>query len=251
MKSRKQYMKNTYAKYWINARGSLYGFTPYDKSLVTKIDKVATSISAEKILEVAIGTGEPIARSLSEKGYRISGIDISDILVKECQDKNPEIQCEIGDAENLHFSDGSFDMTYCLHSSWFVTNFNKAISEMIRVTRVGGVVIFDIQNIFNGTIKSIYKQHLFENTNIFGMIYKAVKNSVKFILQRGTQDWPFIVSQTPLNPSLIYKLLSDLNVEKIEIFGHTNNKIQDLGSANLDYSDHSRLIFIAHKNYSE
>ena len=58
------------------------------------------------------------------------------------QTNNPSIQCHVGDAEQLAFQDSTFDLTYCVHSSWFIPNFGHAITEMIRVTNVEGVVIF-------------------------------------------------------------------------------------------------------------
>ena len=110
--------------------------------------------------------------------------------------------------------------------------------------------MFDIQNIFNKEIDKIYRTHIFENSNLFGMLYKSIKNSIKFILQRGTQDWPFIVSQTPSDPLKIYDLLTkqlDVESKNINIYAWSNDMLINLGEDNKKYEEYSRLIFVVNK----
>ena len=243
---RKEYMRSTYSKYWKNARKNVYGFMEYDKAFITLIESFSNKLG--KILEVAIGTGEPIANNLQKIGYSVYGIDISDRLIDECKKNNENIRCEVGDAEQLKFANEEFDLTYCVHSSWFIPDFNKAVAQMVRVSKTGGVVLFDIQNIHNREIDKIYRFHIFENGTAIGMLYKTIKNSVKFILQKGTQDWPFIISQTPSDPIAIYDMLQNrLNVEQINIYAWHEESMIDLGSVNKQYEEYSRLIFVVKK----
>ena len=101
-------MKTTYAKYWINARNLIYGTMPYDLSMIDKIDEILKKSSVKKILEVAIGTGDPIAADLLGKGYQMSGVDISEILIAKYKENYPKINAIVGDAENIKLSNGSF-----------------------------------------------------------------------------------------------------------------------------------------------
>jgi ubiquinone/menaquinone biosynthesis C-methylase UbiE len=243
---RKEYMRSSYSKHWKNVRKNVYGFMEYDKAFITLIDSFSKKLG--KILEVAIGTGEPIANNLEKIGYQVYGIDISDRLIDECKKNNKNIRCEVGDAEQLKFANEEFDLTYCVHSSWFIPDFNKAVAQMVRVSKTGGVVLFDIQNIHNREIDKIYRFHIFENGTAIGMLYKTIKNSVKFILQKGTQDWPFIISQTPSDPIAIYDMLKDrLNVEQINIYTWHDESMIDLGSVNKEYEEYPRLIFVVKK----
>ena len=90
---RKEYMRSTYSKYWVNARKNVYGFMDYDKVFIKLIESFSNK--HRKILEVAIGTGEPIANNLQNIGYQVYGIDISDRLVDECKKNNKNINCEV------------------------------------------------------------------------------------------------------------------------------------------------------------
>ena len=145
-------------------------------------------------------------------------------------------------SDNIADKHREFDMTYCVHSSWFIPNIKKAIFEMKRVTKQGGVMLFDIQNIHNKYIMDIYNKHLFENKNLFGMLYKIIKNSAKFILNKGTQDWPFIVSQTPSDPIELKNFLTGLKVKNIDIFSWDENRLTKLSDNRLEGCP--RLVFI-------
>ena len=61
----------------------------YDKAFINLINNF--SKKSGKILEVAIGTGEPIADNLEKIGYKVYGIDISDRLIDECKKNNKNI----------------------------------------------------------------------------------------------------------------------------------------------------------------
>ena len=138
MNDRKEYMKSTYAKYWTRARKDVYGFMEYDRALIDLICGQLPINSMKQLLKVAIGTGEPVAKNLLAMGHDLSGVDISSLLVAQCKQNNPEINCEVGDAEDLPYSDSIFDLTYCVHSTWYFPNLCEAVSEMIRVAKNGG-----------------------------------------------------------------------------------------------------------------
>lgn len=241
MNKRKEYMRNTYAAYWKSARNNNYGFMVYDKAVIDLIFK--QTMSGSKLLEVAIGTGVPIAKELFDRKYQVYGIDISDILIDECRANCPKINCCVADAELLPFKSSKFHLTYCIHSAWFITDFHKSVTDMIRVTSKGGRVIFDIQNKYNKTIIGIYRQHIFENSNLIGRLYKTIKNVSKFILQRGTQDWPFVVSQTPSDPVAIFKLLSHQKLSSIDLYGWDGSSLIELYGKSETHEEFSRLIF--------
>ncbi|MBM5804854.1 MAG: class I SAM-dependent methyltransferase [Candidatus Verstraetearchaeota archaeon] len=174
---RKTFMKDVYSKYWIKERKAM-GFIQYDRNLCNYICKNVPTGS--KLLEVAIGTGYPIADFLQKTGYEIYGVDISSDLIEECGRLNPNIKCEVGDAENLYYTDNSFDCVYCFHSTWYFPNLNVVIDEMLRVARSGGVVIFDIENLNNKKIAEGYRKRVLESAGARRAI-RVVKNFINRI----------------------------------------------------------------------
>ncbi len=97
----------------------------------------------ERVLEVGCGTGSltfalPHAANVSE----ITAIDFSPVFVEATMRGNtdPRIKVQQADACALPFADGSFDRALALLVLHFVPEAGKAVAEMRRVVRPGGVV---------------------------------------------------------------------------------------------------------------
>ncbi|WP_349434935.1 class I SAM-dependent methyltransferase [Pararhizobium sp. A13] len=97
----------------------------------------------ERIIDVGCGTGSltfalPQAANVSE----IAAIDYSPVFVEEATRRNadPRITIQEADACALPFPDGYFDRALSLLVLHFVPEADKAVAEMRRVVRPGGVV---------------------------------------------------------------------------------------------------------------
>jgi ubiquinone/menaquinone biosynthesis C-methylase UbiE len=214
----------------------------YDLSLIALVDDTLNSDKERLILDVGIGTGWPIASSLLSLDYKISGVDISSSLINKCLEDHPNIHSEVGDSENMPHESESFDLVYCFHSSSLFPDLMKAIYEMFRVRKKSGVVLIDMLNINNWGVNKNFQQHVFENSNFIGILFKTVKNLAKFILREGTQDWPFLISQTPSDPGMVIEecLLSG---GKAWVYSWLNNSLQEITVSDGDkYRDHSRVV---------
>ena len=99
-----------------------------------------------KILEVGIGDGFPYSNVLDEMGYEVYGIDISPTHVDMVKESLPNINVEVGDSEDLEFTDNFFDVVFCFRSTWYFTNLIKSISEMLRVKKHDGLVAHLLDN---------------------------------------------------------------------------------------------------------
>ncbi len=91
-----------------------------------------------KILDVACGTGlasEPFAK----EGAKVTCIDSSPEMLKYAEARVPNAAFVKGDAEKLPFDDKSFDAAICAQAIHWL-NRDRAIAEMTRVTKSGGVI---------------------------------------------------------------------------------------------------------------
>jgi SAM-dependent methyltransferase len=96
-----------------------------------------------EVLDVGCGTGAlTFAIARSESVSKIVAIDLSEAFLAYARSKtdDPRIRFESGDAQNLRFSDASFDQCLALLVMRFIPDAAKAAREMRRVTRPGGVV---------------------------------------------------------------------------------------------------------------
>ena len=97
----------------------------------------------EKVLDVGCGTGSLSATLAKVTGAaKIVGIDPSKGFIEyaRTQVADPRVTFEVGDAQNLPYPDDSFDRAMALLVVNFIPDAPKAVKEMRRVTKSGGVV---------------------------------------------------------------------------------------------------------------
>ena len=100
-------------------------------------------------LEIGIGTGR-IALPIIQQGYHYTGIDISTAMVEELQRKLAEYSAAhpeqtivppeliIGDSRAMPFADGTFDAAIAVHVLHLISDWERALDEMLRVLKPGG-----------------------------------------------------------------------------------------------------------------
>jgi len=100
----------------------------------------------QRILEVGYGTGD-ITRSLAQlvENSEIIGVDTSETMVcearKRVQGLNLPLRFETGDVHNLQFEDDTFDRSYASAVFQHIENPHLGLSEIIRVTKMGGQIV--------------------------------------------------------------------------------------------------------------
>lgn len=246
---RKTYSRDIYSKYWITARESnsfSKGLLEYEKNMCDYISKQISK--GGKLLDVAIGTGYPFGYFLQRAGYRVNGIDIAPILIEKCQELFPNINCHVGDAEDLEYPDNYFDCVYCFNATFYFTNLNKALDEMLRVTKEEGLVIFDIKNSKNKAVAQNYKKSLSQNKGI-GRIARYVKNIVKIFLPNETPlwDWNAPIHEVPTDPKTVKDYLENKNIDNYQIMAKKGDGTLEKKYSNSSFEEYERLVFSIRK----
>jgi len=231
--NRKEYMKKVYPEYWINAVKK-WGFSDYDKKLCNLIQR---KVDGGRILDVGVGTGYPFASYFSFQGYDVYGIDIAEDLIKECKANFPKVKAFVGDAENLKFPENYFDAVYCFRTTWYFTNIIKAINEMIRVTKNGGYIFFDIMN---ANSKEIKIAHIKAKT--VGRFTRIVSNIIKLV--KGEKVvWTLHFQETPTSPFYLNNYFREKQIDYL--FGSLDNFV--FKKADEEAVTKKRLIYIIKK----
>jgi ubiquinone/menaquinone biosynthesis C-methylase UbiE len=115
----------------------------WSKKLAPLFIDFAGIADGDSILDVGCGTGSlTFALAKAARPDEIIGIDYSPVFVEAAarRNKDPRIAIRQGDACDLPFEDGTFDRALALLVLHFVPDAGKAVSEMRRVVRPGGVV---------------------------------------------------------------------------------------------------------------
>lgn len=98
---------------------------------------------AGTVLDAGCGTGSLSAELLRRTGQaKITAIDISPAYVAHAKAAVPgdRITFDTGDLTALSFADGSFDQVFSQLVLHFVPDAERAVSELVRVTKPGGMV---------------------------------------------------------------------------------------------------------------
>ncbi|MFB9884394.1 class I SAM-dependent methyltransferase [Planobispora siamensis] len=94
-------------------------------------------------LEVAVGTGMNLP--LYPEGVRLTGLDWSPAMLDRARRRAAELGLKAdlrqGDARALDFPDAAFDTVVCTFSLCAISDHRRALAEMVRVLRPGGVLL--------------------------------------------------------------------------------------------------------------
>jgi SAM-dependent methyltransferase len=108
-------------------------------------DQVLDAIDAgpgHDLLDVGCGTGIVARAAAARVGAdgSVAGVDLNDGMLAVARRAEPSIAWHHGPAEQLPFSDDSFDRTVSQFALMFFSDRAAAVAEMARVTRPGGTV---------------------------------------------------------------------------------------------------------------
>ena len=123
----------------------------------------------KRCLDVGTGTGEiafHVARTAGE-GSTVVGVDITPRMLELAARKESELDLPVkidwreGDALNLDFPDGSFDLVTSGYMLRNVCDIQKAVSEMHRVLAPGGkVIVAELSKPKNSVIRFFYNIYM-------------------------------------------------------------------------------------------
>lgn len=112
------------------------------------IDRFFTK-SGGSVLDVGCGTGR-VSHILSDEGFEVTGIDISEPLVNEARSLFPDVEFRVANVTDTDFESETFD--YVIFSYYGLdyvlpkSNRIEALREIYRLLKPGGFFVFSSHN---------------------------------------------------------------------------------------------------------
>ena len=136
------------AQFKINQKTAWAGFAAMEMLTclaAPRLVRFAGVQRASKVLDVASGTGV-VALTAARAGASVTGIDLTPELVAHAKENAALSETEVkwleGDAEDLPFGDGAFDIVVSQFGHMFAPRPEVVVREMLRVLRPGGTIAF-------------------------------------------------------------------------------------------------------------
>jgi ubiquinone/menaquinone biosynthesis C-methylase UbiE len=111
----------------------------WDRTLFGDSRQWACGRATGEVLEVAVGTG--LNLPLYPENVTLTGIDWSEQMLALARERGRDATLRQADAHALPFADGSFDTVVCTFGLCAIPDDRKAVAEMARVLRPGGLLI--------------------------------------------------------------------------------------------------------------
>ena len=116
--------------------------------------------SDARVLDLGCGSGR-VTHHLFEMGYDVVGVDPSEAMIGEATSIHPEIDFAVGDGTDLHFQDNTFD--YVLFTYYGLDYIHpeerriRALQEIYRVLKPGGIFVFSSHNWWNALPSTVFE----------------------------------------------------------------------------------------------
>jgi len=94
--------------------------------------------NVESVLDLGCGNGRALGMAKERGARNISGLDLSENMVKTASKNLPNGDFKRGSIEELPFADNSFSHIISIEALYYVGDLKRAFSEIARVLKPGG-----------------------------------------------------------------------------------------------------------------
>lgn len=147
-----------------------------------------------RVLDLGCGAGRTAA-VLDERGYDVVALDVSKPMIERAQSLFEHLEFQVGDASDLPYADNSFEYVLFAYGGLDAispaTQRQRAIAEMDRVCKTGGIVAFSSHNTLYRYASLLKNPSYFVNYHLLhGNLRNLGKRYKRSAYDQGV-DWHF------------------------------------------------------------
>lgn len=217
------------------------------------------------ILEIGTSTGITAIEITKAKKCSLTSIDINERSLAEAAERattegvKNHINFKLGDAQNLEFSDESFDMVFCGNVTSLIPDRKKACNEYVRVLKHNGILaavpmyyikkpseelLSNVQKAIKTDVQVVDARHWLDFYNESGLLLKYVEHyKFDYIEDKTLDDFISYI----MNQDFLKELSQD-------VYDTLNRKYKEyiyLFRDNLSHMGYSILLYQKNKYTKE
>ncbi|MBT9313002.1 class I SAM-dependent methyltransferase [Leptothoe kymatousa] len=158
-------------------------------------------VALKEVLVVGCNRGKDVRYFIDFGAQTVCGVDVIDDIGSEYAHENVEYH-KIS-VEGLSFQDNLFDLVYCFATMEHVPNIQRGFSEMVRVTKPGGVIYCVASPLWNSRQGHHYS-HVFDIQKYPWLHLRMNKEEIKQGCHNGTIEYPR--HMTNINSNIDYMM---------------------------------------------
>jgi demethylmenaquinone methyltransferase/2-methoxy-6-polyprenyl-1,4-benzoquinol methylase len=156
-----------------------------------RVAALAVAAPGARALDLCCGTGD-IAFALARRGAETTGLDFSEKMLevagkrrlKNLKLKTRNLDFIQGDAQQIPFPDGSFDIVTVGYGLRNLAGWERGLDEMFRVARPGArLIVLDFGKPPNALWRRIYFTHLKISVPLIGWLFCGNAQAYAYILE--------------------------------------------------------------------
>lgn len=162
------------------------------RSWKRRVIELASVASGSKALDLCCGTGD-IAFALAKRGAETTGLDFSPQMLEVAAQRSkaaaarcqtPSLKFIQGDAQQLPFPDGTFDIVTVGYGLRNLTSWERGVDEMFRVAKPGArLIVLDFGKPPNPIWRAVYFAHLRLSVPLIGLLFCGNAQAYAYILE--------------------------------------------------------------------
>lgn len=167
----------------------------HDTSDNKYIDIFLESLEGLRVLDVGCGNGRD-CKYILQKGFDVSGIDMSYGMLKIAKDKVPNVKFEMVDMTDIRYPDNSYDgiISNCSLFHVPIEELPKTLDSFRRILKPNGKLLLILQEGNGETmVEEPYRKGVYIYVNYFST------NQIKNLLQKHGFSISYIEKEKPLN----------------------------------------------------
>lgn len=154
-----------------------------------QVSKFVSASAGQSILDLAAGTGSSSV-AFKAPGVRVVAGDFSNGMLEVGRQRHPDIEFVFADATALPFADNEFDVVTISFGLRNVVDVNKALAEMLRVTKPGGrLVVFEFSRVSVWGLRQLYEFYLKRILPTFSRLLSRSKGAYGYLAE-SILAWP-------------------------------------------------------------